>query len=344
MNDLERSFEVSIKARGPMSIARWMRDCLTHPAHGYYQKQPVFGATGDFTTSVELSNMFNAMVGVWVLHMWRVLGSPEHVNLIEFGPGRGELMGSVCEAIAKDVDMKAAAVQLHLLEKSEQLRAVQQQRIGGDVNFFDDFAEFTPGNPNPCIVLAHEFFDALPIYRFQHREEMGWCEELVDVNDNAEQEDPFRLVLSPGPTPPVAVCLGRNPPTEPSPIEVSPDSQSAMAQICKTLHSNSGVALVIDYGDFGPASNSLRAIRNHKFVPIFESAGECDLSADVDFRMLSNVAKQHGLTTPPMMTQQHFLRAMGIEVLLVQMLNKATPEEGVSSLDFFFFFSLLCLV
>ena len=51
----------------------------------------------------------------------------------------------------------------------------------------------------PTIVIAHEFFDALPVHQFQ-RTDRGWRERLVDV---AADDSPLhlRLVLAPRATP-----------------------------------------------------------------------------------------------------------------------------------------------
>jgi NADH dehydrogenase [ubiquinone] 1 alpha subcomplex assembly factor 7 len=192
----------------------------------------------------------------------------------------------------------------------------------------------------PVIAVAHEYFDALPVYRFQFSEQRGWCEELVDISRaplDAESQDvsplPLRLVLSPGPTPPAMVCLGPSPPAQVGGrVEVSPDSQSDMQQLARLLKQGGGAALVVDYGQWGPAANSLRAIVEHKFVePMEQPAGEADLSVDVDFRYISNAARKEGAHTA-FLTQRDFLRKTGVEVLLVNQLKKCATEEEAEEL------------
>ena len=54
----------SILGRGPLSMADFMSLCLSHPQYGYYmQGGPVFGRSGDFVTSPEISQLFGALVG-----------------------------------------------------------------------------------------------------------------------------------------------------------------------------------------------------------------------------------------------------------------------------------------
>ena len=272
--------------------------------------------------------MFCAMLGVWVRQSWRDLGSPSSFSLCEFGPGRGALMKAIVESVAKDREMSNVNVNVHMVENSVQLQRIQSERVGRPIMHHSNVSDFGANiGSDPVIVLAHEYFDALPIYRFQHRAEMGWCEEMIDIDDSENATHPFRFVLSPGPTPAATVCLGPNPPSDPSRLEMSPDSQASMQTIAKVLAKNSGVAIAIDYGQFGPSIDSLRAIQDHKFVHLFEPAGECDLSANVDFRMLSNAARQSGLSVSSCLTQRDFLTRIGIQMLLVQMLKGASSEE-----------------
>jgi NADH dehydrogenase [ubiquinone] 1 alpha subcomplex assembly factor 7 len=46
-------------------------------------------------------------------------------------------------------------------------------------------------DPVPVIVIAHEFFDALPINIFQYQKNMGWSEKLVNINHQGDEFSPF---------------------------------------------------------------------------------------------------------------------------------------------------------
>ena len=75
--------------RGPLSVAEYMKMCLAHPEHGYYTTHAPIGAGGDFTTAPEISQMFGELIGLWAAAVWRAMGAPQNIRLVELGPGRG---------------------------------------------------------------------------------------------------------------------------------------------------------------------------------------------------------------------------------------------------------------
>ena len=76
-----------------------------------------FGAGGDFITAPEISQMFGELIGVWMAAVWRQMGAPDNVRIVELGPGRGTLMVDALRA-AKVVRDFHDAIVLHLIEIS----------------------------------------------------------------------------------------------------------------------------------------------------------------------------------------------------------------------------------
>src|SRR5215471_4408625 len=79
-----------IRARGPIPFSRYMELCLYHPAFGYYSRaEEKFGKAGDFYTSSDVHAVFGRLLSRQFDEMWRALGEPERIDVIELGPGRG---------------------------------------------------------------------------------------------------------------------------------------------------------------------------------------------------------------------------------------------------------------
>ena len=153
-----------ISIAGPMPVAQYMSLCLTHPAHGYYTTRDPFGRAGDFTTAPEISQMFGELIGLWAAAVWRQMGSPENVRLVELGPGRGTMMLDMLRA-AQVVPAFRAAIVGNLVEISPALQRRQRQTLEGlDVPLLWH-ASIHEVPEGPMILLANEFFDALPVHQ-----------------------------------------------------------------------------------------------------------------------------------------------------------------------------------
>ena len=115
---------------------------------------------------------------------------------------------------------------------------------------------------------------------------------------------PFRFVLSPGPTAPVTLCLSprlkwADPPQRSAAkhVEVCPAAAKISLDVASRIATDGGAALIIDYGQDGLVSDSLQAIKRHRFVHVFETPGEADLSAHVDFAAIKAAIKEAKGTT-----------------------------------------------
>ncbi len=117
-----------IRRDGPISVAAYMQACMLDEEHGYYRRQPAIGAGADFITAPEISQVFGELIGLWCAVVWQQMGSPSQVNLVELGPGRGTLMRDALRA-TRIVPGLHAALAVHLVDKNETLRAVQQATL-----------------------------------------------------------------------------------------------------------------------------------------------------------------------------------------------------------------------
>ncbi|SCV70990.1 BQ2448_3752 [Microbotryum intermedium] len=203
----------TIKTHGALPVSRYMTLCLSHPTLGYYSTRNVFGSSGDFITSPEISQVFGELLAIWFVTQWAAQGAPSKVRIVELGPGKGTLLADVLGTLKTLPQASTRPVTaIHLVESSEALRKVQKAKLAssgfGDVEtrWWDNAVEVPPSEDEFTIVIAHEFFDALPIHIFENTPK-GWREVLVDVADPKKAvvpnspTEPLRLVLAPGPTP-----------------------------------------------------------------------------------------------------------------------------------------------
>ena len=157
-----------------MPVAEFMALCLYDPEHGYYNRRAPFGAAGDFVTAPEISQMFGELVGaVGGDRVARHRANPNPVQLIELGPGRGTMMAMRC-APPRTVPEFRKALRVHLIETSPDLQMRQRQTLGGvDDVVLRWHGTLDGGAAGPAIILANEFFDALPIHQAERRRAAG---------------------------------------------------------------------------------------------------------------------------------------------------------------------------
>ena len=64
----EKELKSRIKLHGPMNISQFMLEVLSNPRKGYYTtKENVLGASGDFVTAPEISQMFGECIAIWMV-------------------------------------------------------------------------------------------------------------------------------------------------------------------------------------------------------------------------------------------------------------------------------------
>lgn len=318
MTPLARLLAERITDDGPLPVATVMGEALGHPLHGYYRVQQPFGAEGDFITAPEISQMFGELIGLWLGVAWQAMGAPANAVLVELGPGRGTLMADARRALAR-VPGFPLGNPVHLVETSQRLRAIQKAAIAGPVSHHDDI-DGLPGDV-PLLLVANEFFDALPIRQVVWNGRT-WHERVVGLDDAGKlafglTPDPWRAPLPVHDTPQTGAVL-----------ELCPAGAEIAAGLGHRLASQSGVALIIDYGAAHRGfADTLQAVSRHRFTDILPTLGEADLTAHVNFAHLADAASQAGAVPHGPITQGDFLNLLGIEAR-ARRLAQAGPEQA----------------
>ncbi|XP_043840578.1 protein arginine methyltransferase NDUFAF7, mitochondrial isoform X1 [Dromiciops gliroides] len=346
-----RHLAYKIKATGPITVAEYMKEVLTNPAKGYYVHQDMIGERGDFITSPEISQIFGELLGIWYISEWMATGKSSTFQLVELGPGRGTLTGDILRvfnqlgSVLKDCD-----ISVHLVEVSQKLSEIQALTLtdkkialehdaespvymkgitksGIPISWYRNLQDVPQGH---SYYLAHEFFDALPVHKFQ-KTPQGWREVLVDVDP--QDSDKLRFVLAPSATPAETFI---QPKETRDHVEVCPDAGVIIQLLSERIEENGGAALIADYGHDGTKMDTFRGFCGHKLHDVLTAPGTADLTADVDFSYLRRMTQGKVASLGPIQ-QQSFLKNMGIDVRLKVLLDNssdtATRQQLIHGYD-----------
>jgi SAM-dependent MidA family methyltransferase len=313
VNPLRQKIEQEIRARGPIPFSHYMELCLYDPELGYYSRNAQqFGKAGDFYTSSDVHAVFGRLLARQFDEMWRALGSPDHIELVELGAGRGLFAQDVIDWSQKKFPDFFCALHYLLVESSPALRARIEQTLelhleSGKAELAALFPPDESPSNTPTIIFANEFFDALPVQILSGKGSLR-----VDVRDgrfietwtqasSEELEFLDRYSFHPEPD---------------ERIEVPLTAQQTMDRIAASIRR--GFFIAVDYGYTreeqlaGRHRGTLKAIRQHSVSGSpYEAPGEQDITADVNFTALAAAAEKHGMQTHKLVTQSQFLLGIG---------------------------------
>ncbi|XP_052767099.1 protein arginine methyltransferase NDUFAF7, mitochondrial-like [Mya arenaria] len=347
-NKLMTQLQSKINFSGPITVAEYMKEALTHATEGYYIHSDVFGVAGDFITSPEISQMFGELIAIWFVNEWMMIGAPENVQLVEMGPGRGTMADDMLRAFSKFPEL-SKALSVHLVEVSVTLSRLQEEKLSatpdqpapsskeGELHYKSCLSKYGPcvywyrdikDVPAGCnMFVAHEFFDALPIHKFQ-KTEHGWREVLVDIDP--ETENKLRFVLARGDTPASKLALKLCDGDDREHVEVCPQAALVMNYLASCIQEHGGCALIADYGHHGDKQDTFRGFKDHALHEVLENPGCADLTSDVDFSYLKQHTDGKVKAYGPV-TQSLFLQNLGIAYRLKILYDKA-DESGKADL------------
>lgn len=169
---LKRTISVSIiklfifQSKGPITLAEYMENCLFHPEFGYYCKSgPIFGRRGDFITAPEMGQLFGEMIGVFIQNYAAKLSNS--FNVVELGPGNGTLASDILGSIKNTSHAGQLLDKYILVERSIELQKIQKTLLKNLPVVFVNELDPIQGGPHSNVIIANEFFDALPIHLLQ---------------------------------------------------------------------------------------------------------------------------------------------------------------------------------
>jgi SAM-dependent MidA family methyltransferase len=315
VNPLRQKIEQEIRERGPIPFSRYMELCLYDPEFGYYSRNAEqFGKAGDFYTSSDVHAVFGRLLARQFDEMWRALGSPERVEIIELGPGRGLFAQDVLGWSEKKFPAFFQALRYVLVESSSALR----QRIEKTLSrhLASGKAQLTAPPPfdgklsaRDTILFANEFFDALPVEVLSSKGSLRIDAREGRFIESWIQASPEELEF--------ADRYSVQPELDER-IEATLAAQLYVDRIAAGIQH--GFLLVIDYGFTreeqlgGRHRGTIKALRQHSVsANPYEAPGEQDITADVNFTALAATAEKHGMQTHKLITQSQFLLGIGEE-------------------------------
>ncbi len=284
---------------------KFFRNVLYDKKFGYYTSQMPFGKSGDFITSPKISSIFSEIIAIWIISCWHTFGKPKNFNIIELGPGDGSLANILLKSFKKFPEFNSIK-NLFLLEKSIFLKKVQKKKIlDKDVKWINNLKGVKKG---PVVFFGNEFFDAIPIKQFKKIKD-----NIFEKNYSLEKNKKIKEIFTKASPASIKIIKSYKSLKNLKFIEFPQFGLQELKKINKKISKLGGCILMIDYGYLKPNNqNTLQSVMRHKKNNLLRNLGKADITAHVNFALLSEFFKKDGLKVKEVITQKQFLERMGI--------------------------------
>jgi len=289
--------------KNKFSLDKFIEHSLYDKSNGYYMKNNPIGDKGDFITAPEISVLFSEMISIWLVGFWENLGKPKKINIIELGAGTGEMMFQINNSL-KNFEIFRKSCEFYILEKSPKLMKIKKKKNRiFKIRWIDKLNKI---KNFPTIIIANEFFDALPVKQYKKLGRV-WYERYVVKNKNKyEFKDEKIQFLE------IEKNLGEKVRGYEKFIEFSPRSIEKISEISKIIKKNNGGALIIDYGYLGKKMlDTVQSVKNHKKTDILQNIYKSDITHLLNFSFYKKKFHKK-LDRIKIISQRKFLINMGI--------------------------------
>jgi len=304
-----------IRARGPITFADYMAECLYHPRHGYYA-QPEARRFADYYTSVDVHPIFGRLLARQLAQMWEICSRPQSFAVVEAGAGVGRLAAHILDFAARALPDFYSSLRYTAVEHSAARRAAHTAALAAHVSpgRVTSAAGLPSEIPVGCI-FSNELLDALPVHRvLREHAELREIYVGLDGDSLCDQTGPIsspaleQYFAQQG----IELLEGQQ-------AEAGLAAAAWMEDAARRL--GRGFVLTIDYGhDARELYNeqhlrgTLLAYSRHRASEDFYAApGRQDLTAHVNFTALDLAGRRAGLARLGRVSQSLFLLALGKE-------------------------------
>ena len=320
--DLIYYLKKAVKINGYLSLNEFFTIVLYHKTKGYYSRNNIIGKNGDFVTAPEISQTFGEIIAAWVVLNLRILNINKNFSFCELGPGKGTLMTDIITTIKKvDNRLFKKVKKIFFLEKSNQFKSLLKKKFFNAI-ILEDIGDL-PKNFN--IVIANEFFDALPLNQYIKKKN-SWFERVVSLDKN--NNFCFRTARAPT----ISSQFFPQEVEDGYVFEYSEYFFSITNMLFNNIKKNGGIVLIIDYSKKSHDINgTLFSIKNHRHKNPFVGLGFSDISFKPDFEIIKKIAEINDCSIIGQVTQSFFLQRLGINERFDVLINE-NPRKKISLL------------
>lgn len=312
MNVKERLIE-RIRGEGPITFEAFLETVLYDEKHGYYRTGKI--DRKDYRTSPEIHPLFGRTIGRYI-EAFCDLAGVRTLDIIEPGGASGRLARQILSAFDR-----VAVERYVIVDKGVERRE-------GALEWVTAFDCLEPRDDRMTVVVANEFFDALPFHRVANRN--GTLQEIYVGYDGGffEQMGPPHDSLLP--------FLARYPVflQEGQTLEATPYCLPIIERLSDVVRQ--GCFLIFDYGYHQTEiaggrffEGSLLGYKERQIrEDVFTDLGEMDITHHVNFDHLSAMLADSGWQKEGEAEQWRFLQRGGI----MDLLAAAGREERIAAM------------
>ena len=287
-----------------LPVDKFFENVLYDKKFGYYFSQFPFGDKGDFITSPRISFLFSEIISPWMVATWELFEKPKNFNIIELGPGDGNLTKILIRSFKKFPEFDSIK-KIFLYEKSKYLKKVQKKNIANsNVKWISNLNNINNG---PVIFFGNEFFDSIPIKQFKK------VKSLLFEKNYTLEKNMIKEIFKKASRKDVKMISSYKTLQKLNFIEFPKLGFKELKTITNKISKLNGCVLLIDYGYLKPNNqNTLQSVIKHKKNDILKNLGKADVTSHVNFKLLNEFFSKNGLKVKNIITQKEFLEKMGI--------------------------------